>query len=122
MARVLVIEDHPANRDLMVYLLTAFGHLALAATDGQRGLEAARREAPDLIVCDLQLPDIDGFQVIQQVRADPVLRATPVVAVTAYAMLGDREGALAAGFDGYITKPIEPEIFVGQLEQFLRSP
>jgi two-component system cell cycle response regulator len=121
MARVLVIEDHPANRDLMVYLLTAFGHSALAAANGLHGLEAARRQAPDLIVCDLQLPDIDGYQVIQQVRADPVLRATPVVAVTAYAMLGDREGALAAGFDGYITKPIEPEIFVGQLERFLRS-
>jgi two-component system cell cycle response regulator len=119
MARVLVIEDNPANLELMVYLLQAFGHTPLTSRDGRSGLEAARREAPDLILCDIQLPDIDGYEIARQIQADPRLSGRPLVAVTALAMVGDRSKALAAGFDGYITKPLVPETFVAQMEAFL---
>jgi two-component system cell cycle response regulator len=119
-ARVLIIEDNPANLELMTYLLSTFGHTVLAAADGQRGLEAARRERPDLIICDVQLPDMDGYEVARWLKTNPELRATPLVAVTALAMVGDRERVLAAGFDGYFAKPINPETFVRQMEVFLQ--
>jgi two-component system, cell cycle response regulator len=118
-ARVLVIEDNVTNLDLMSYLLRAFGHQALRATAGAAGVEAAARERPDLIVCDLQMPGADGFEVLRRLHADPATSSIPVVAVTAYAMVGDRERILAAGFDGYIAKPIEPQSFVPQLETYL---
>jgi CheY-like chemotaxis protein len=118
-ARVLIIEDNPANLELMTYLLGAFGHTVVAAEDGRQGLEAARREQPDLIVCDVQLPALDGFEVARCLKSDPRLRTTPLVAVTALAMVGDRDRVLAAGFDGYLAKPINPETFVGQMEVFL---
>jgi CheY-like chemotaxis protein len=119
MTRILIIEDNPANLELMVYLLKAFAHTPLEARDGRAGLDLARREKPDLILCDLQLPDIDGYEVARQIKRDPDLRAIPIVAVTAYAMVGDRDRVMAAGFDGYLTKPIAPETFVGQVEGFL---
>jgi two-component system cell cycle response regulator len=121
MARILIIEDNPANLELMVYLLNAFAHTPLEAHDGQAGLEVARREKPDLILCDLQLPDIEGYEVARQIRHDPDLRNVPLVAVTAYAMVGDRDKVLAAGFNGYITKPIAPETFVSQVEAFIQT-
>jgi len=119
-ARILIIEDNPANLELMTYLLSTFGHTVLAAANGQQGLEAARREHPDLIICDVQLPDIDGFEVARWLKSNPDLRTTPLVAVTALAMVGDRDRVLAAGFDGYLAKPIDPETFVRQMEVFLR--
>jgi two-component system, cell cycle response regulator len=119
-ARILVVEDNEENLDLMTYLLKAFGHTVLTARDGGEGLEAARRELPDLILCDLQMPKVDGFEVIRKLRLDPRLAKHAVVAITAYAMRGDRDRVLAAGFDGYIAKPIVPEEFVGQVERFLR--
>ncbi|MBC7858033.1 MAG: response regulator [Burkholderiaceae bacterium] len=103
--------------ELMVYLLCAFGHVPLAARHRQ-----ALGERPDLILCDLHLPGLDGRGVLAELKGEPALRAIPVLAVTAQAMPGDREQLLAAGFDGYIGKPIEPETFVGQIEQFLRAP
>ena len=121
MAKILVIEDNPTNLQLMVYLLQAFGHTPLEALDGETGLELIRREAPELILCDIHLPSMDGFGVAQQLKRDPALRAIPLVAVTALAMVGDRDRILSAGFDGYITKPIAPETFVGQVEAFLPS-
>lgn len=119
MARIAVIEDNPANRELMAYLLKAFGHAPLEASDGVAGLELVRQEVPDIILCDLQLPGIDGYEIARQLKSDPALSSIPLVAVTAYAMVGDRDAVLAAGFDGYITKPITPELFVGQVEAFL---
>lgn len=119
MARILVIEDNPANLELMTYLIGAFGHAALAAVDGEAGLEVALREQPDLIVCDIQLPNLDGYQVLQRLKTYPALRNVPVVAVTALAMVGDRDKVLAAGFHGYISKPIDPETFISQLQAFL---
>lgn len=120
-ARILIIEDNPANMELMVYLLQAFGHVVLSAFNGEEGLEMARRALPDLILCDVHLPKMDGYGVLQQLKADAALRRIPVIAATALAMVGDRQKLLAAGFDGYLGKPIEPEAFIGQVEQFLSS-
>jgi two-component system cell cycle response regulator len=119
-ARILVVEDNPDNLNLMTYLLKAFGHTVLTARNGKEGLESARRELPDLILCDLHMPKMDGFELIRDLRLDPRLANRPVIAVTAYAMRGDDANVLAAGFDGYISKPIVPEEFVGQVERFLR--
>jgi two-component system cell cycle response regulator len=119
MARMLVIEDNPANLELMAYLLTAFGHTPLLAFDGEQGLAAARREIPDLIVCDMQLPRLDGYAIVRQLKDWPETRAIPVIAVTALAMVGDRDRIIAHGFDGYISKPIIPQTFVAQVENFL---
>lgn len=119
MARILIIEDNPANVELMAFLLTAYGHSAVSAPDGPRGIAAARTGPPDLVACDVNLPGMDGFSVLAALKADPALAGVPVLAVTALAMAGDREKVLAAGFDGYISKPIEPESFVAELEAFL---
>ena len=118
-ARVLIIEDKPTNLELMTYLLGAFGHTVLTAEDGNRGLEIADCEYPDLIICDVQLPDIDGFEVARRLKNHPRLRPVPLVAVTALAMVGDCDRVLAAGFDGYFAKPIDPETFVQQIDIFL---
>lgn len=120
-ARILIVEDNSANMELMAYLLKAFGYFSLQAFDGLQGIEIAQRELPDLVVCDVHLPKRDGYAVIAALKGDPRLAGTPVLAVTALAMVGDREKLLAAGFDGYIGKPIEPESFVDQVEQFLRA-
>jgi two-component system cell cycle response regulator len=119
MARILLIEDNAANMELMSYLLRAFGHAVLEATDGRVGIRLAADARPDLVICDLQLPIADGYEVARTLKADPALRSTPLVAVTAYAMVDDRQKAPAAGFDGYVSKPIEPEKFVSQLEPYL---
>lgn len=120
MANILVIEDNPTNLDLMTYLLEAFGHNSLVANNGREGLEAARRESPDLIICDVQMPDVDGYEVARQLKSHPALRTIPLIAVTAYAMVGDRDKLLALGFNGYIAKPITPETFVSEIEQYLQ--
>jgi len=118
-ARILIIEDNPTNMELMVYLLRAFGYTPLTAADGEEGVAAAQRERPDLIICDVHLPKLDGYGVVAALKADPATRHIPALAVTALAMVGDRERLLGAGFDGYIGKPIEPDSFVTQLESFL---
>jgi two-component system, cell cycle response regulator DivK len=120
-ARILVIEDNSANLELMTYLLKASGHFTISARDGEAGLETALRESPDLVICDIELPKLDGYEVARQLKQHPTLSETPLVAVTAYAMVDDREKVLSAGFDGYISKPIEPELFVSQVEAFLSS-
>ncbi len=119
-ARILIIEDNPANSELMVYLLGASGYTTLAARDGEEGLKVACRELPDLIICDVQMPKMNGYEVAQQAKSNAALRDIQLVAVTASAMVGDREKALAAGFDGYLAKPIDPETFVQQVETFLK--
>lgn len=117
-ARILIIEDNPTNMELMVYLLRAFGYTPLTASDGEEGVAAAQREQPDLIICDVHLPKLDGYGVVAALKADPATQRIPALAVTALAMVGDRERLLAAGFDGYIGKPIEPDSFVTQIESF----
>jgi CheY-like chemotaxis protein len=121
-ARILVVEDNPTNLDLLVYLLESFGHSVVTAQDGAAGVAAARRERPDLILCDLHMPVLDGFGVAAALKGDDELRSIPLVAITASAMAGDRGLALAAGFDGYLSKPIDPETLDGQIEAFLLPP
>jgi len=121
MARIVVIEDNGPNLELMTYLLEAHGHGVAGARDGEDGLAQVRREPPDAIVCDIHLPRMDGYEIARQLKSDSGLRKVPLIAVTALAMVGDREKVLAAGFDGYIAKPIEPEAFVSQVEALLAT-
>jgi CheY-like chemotaxis protein len=118
-ARILLIEDNPDNLDLMSYLLTAYGHAVTTAEDGESGIAAARASPPDLVACDIHLPGVDGYGVAKALKSDPSLATVPVIAVTALAMVGDRERILGAGFDGYITKPIDPQRVVTELDAFL---
>ncbi len=119
-ARILIIEDNPANLALMSYLLKSFGHTLLVATDGKSGLASAVSHRPDLILCDIHMPVIDGYAVARQLKGDEKLKAVPLIAVTAFAMVGDREKLLRAGFDGYLSKPIEAETFTARVEMFLQ--
>lgn len=119
MARILVIEDNPDNLDLMSYLLTAYGHTVTFAEDGRSGIDAARAQRPDLVACDIHIPGIDGYGVAEALKSDPAMTGIPVIAVTALAMVGDREKILAAGFNGYLTKPIDPQSLVDQIDAFL---
>lgn len=118
-ARILVIEDNAANLELVRYLLSYSGYVVLEARDGAQGVEMALREQPDLIVCDLQMPLLDGYQVLDELRQSPGGATAVIVAVTAFSMPNDRQKVIAAGFDGYLSKPIEPENFVAQIEAFL---
>jgi CheY-like chemotaxis protein len=119
MARIVIIEDNSPNLELMSYLLLAHKHSVTGARDGEEGLAEVRREPPDVVVCDIHLPRMDGYEVARQLKGDAGLSKLPLIAVTALAMVGDREKILAAGFDGYVAKPIEPEAFVSQVEAFL---
>jgi two-component system cell cycle response regulator len=118
-AKILIIEDNAANLELMRYLLHAFGYEPWVAHDGAEGIARASEEIPDLVLCDVQMPGVDGYEVLRRMRADARLGGLTVIAVTALAMVGDRDRALAAGFDGYIAKPIDPATFVQQIESFL---
>ena len=120
-ARVLLVEDNPANLALMQYLLQAAGYSTLTATDGRQGIAVAQHESPDVILMDLQMPILNGYDAARQVKEIPALRGVPIIAVTAYAMVGDRDKILARGFDGYIAKPITPERFVSEVETFIAS-
>src|SRR5258707_6249377 len=117
--RILIIEDNVTNMELMVYLLTAFGYEIETSRDGKQGLEKALRWSPDLIICDLEMPEMNGYEVALRLRATMGAKNIPLIAVTAYAMVGDRDKVLAAGFDGYLPKPIYPDAFVTQIESFL---
>ncbi len=118
-ARILVVEDSPNSLELMSYLLSAHGHDVVQAETGGQALRVAREEPVDLILLDLQLPDQDGYQVLRTLRGWPHLATVKIVAVTAVAMVGDRERTLAAGFDHYMPKPINPRTFVAELETWL---
>ena len=120
-ARVLLVEDNPANLALMKYLLQASGYTTLTATNGREGVVVAQRESPDVILMDLQMPNMNGYEAARQVKEVPALRGVPIIAVTAAAMVGDRDKILARGFDGYIAKPITPERFVSEVEGFIAS-
>ncbi|MBI4989967.1 MAG: response regulator [Rhodocyclales bacterium] len=104
--KILVVEDNPINMQLMQAILSRCGHVVLQAEDAQAGLDLARRERPALIFMDIQLPGMDGLAATRLLKDDPDTRAIPVVAVTAFAMKGDRERILAAGCDDYLSKPV----------------
>jgi two-component system, cell cycle response regulator DivK len=114
-SRVLVIEDNAQNLYLVTFLLEKHGFEVISASDGRGGIEAATRIRPDLILLDIQLPVIDGYAVARAIRANPELAAIPIVAVTSYAMVGDRDRCLEAGCTDYIEKPIDAEKFVQQI-------
>jgi CheY-like chemotaxis protein len=120
-ARILVIEDNQINLELITYLLRAFNYTVLTATDGDEGIKLLEQEKVDLIICDVHLPKVDGYQVARRLKRHPKLRKIPIVAVTALAMVGDREKVLAAGFDHYISKPITPDTFVKQIEGLIQK-
>jgi two-component system cell cycle response regulator DivK len=119
---VLLIEDNEQNRYLATFLLEQNGDTVIAAHDGQHAITVAGAMGPDLILLDIQLPGMDGYQVAQALRKMDTLDGTPIVAVTSYAMLGDREKALAAGCDGYIEKPIDPDTFLEEIASVERLP
>ncbi len=120
-ARILIVEDDPASLELARYLLGAAGHETVCATDGGSGVELALDTGPDLVVCDLQMPVLTGFELVRRLRQEPRWRRVPMVAVSAFSMPNDREQALAAGFDAYVSKPITPETFVAEIEALLPS-
>lgn len=121
-ATVLVIEDDDASRQLVTYLLEAAGHRVLAAENGAVGVRIALAESPDIILCDLQMPVMNGYEVARSLRTSMIWRVVPLVAVTAFSMPGDREKALDVGFNEHLSKPITPETFVQQVEAFLGPP
>ena len=119
--RILVVEDNALNLELVRDILAAEGYEVLEAADGPTGVAVALAEHPELILMDLQLPGLDGFQATQQIRADPNLKDVPIVAVTAHAMKGDDERARAAGCDGFIAKPIQVREFERQFDPELAA-
>jgi len=118
---ILLIEDNEQNRYLATFLLEKAGYAVIPASDGKIGIELAARVEPRLILLDIQLPTMDGYAVAQVLRSNPALKEIPIVAVTSYAMVGDREKALAAGCTGYMEKPINPENFVVEIESYLKG-
>ena len=119
MKTILVAEDDPASRELMREILEAEGYRVLEACDGGEALQKMGETEPDLVLLDIQMPGIDGFAVLRQLRQNPSYATLPVVALTAYAMQGDREKFLAAGFDAYLTKPVDATALRAQIQQLL---
>lgn len=117
--KILLIEDNEQNRYLATFLLEQRGYEVIHAADGPTGLALAESGKPALVVLDIQLPGMDGHAVARALRANPPTASLPIVAVTSYAMTGDRELVMAAGCNGYLEKPIDPQHFVSQLEHFL---
>ena len=107
MATILLVEDNEANRDMLSRRLERRGYAVTIATDGRDGIEAARRGLPDLVIMDMNLPEIDGWQATRYLKSEPVTRHIPIIALTAHAMSSDRQRALEAGCDDYDTKPVE---------------
>jgi CheY-like chemotaxis protein len=116
---ILVVEDNKASSDLMAYLLRSAGHTVMTCSDGADAIAIAGHDHPQVIVMDLQLERMSGLEAAAVLAADPELRAIPRIAVTAYAMVGDRDRVLKAGFQGYIAKPIEPTTFAAQIKAFI---
>ena len=119
---ILVIEDNEQNLYLVTFLLEQGGFKVVAARSGFEGIVLAGQIQPDLILLDIQLPQIDGYAVARELRQNPALKNVPVVAVTSYAMVGDRERTLEAGCSGYIEKPINPDTFRNEIAKYLETP
>lgn len=119
MTTALVIEDHPDNMTLICDILVLNGYATLQATTGMQGYELAQEKQPDFIILDIQLPDINGYQVLENIRSNDQTRNIPVVAMTSYAMAGEKNRLLNAGCDGYVEKPIDPGRVMQQILQVL---
>ena len=119
--RILYVEDNEQNLYLITFILRSKHYEVIQARSGIEGIYLASVHKPDLILLDIQLPEMDGYEIARRLRSNGDLDAIPIVAVTSYAMVGDREKALEAGCDGYIEKPINPETFLDQVEVFLKG-
>ena len=117
--RILVVEDQEDNRRIIRDLLTSAGFELIEATDGEAGVRLAGTERPDLILMDIQLPVLDGYEATRRIKADPELRAIPIVVVTSYALSGDDAKAKAAGCDAYVAKPFSPRQLLATIQKFL---
>jgi CheY-like chemotaxis protein len=118
--RILLVEDNALNRRVAEFILKSQGYIVIEAKNGQEALELSRIQLPDLILMDLQLPGLDGFATTRAIKNDPRTQSIPVVALTAYAMSGDEDKALAAGCKGYITKPVDPDQLPGLVAEYLK--
>jgi CheY-like chemotaxis protein len=119
MAKILIVEDNEMNRDMLSRRLARQGYTVVIAVDGEQGLAAAQAEIPDVILMDMSLPVMDGWEATRQLKGDAATRAIPVIGLTAHAMTGDRDKALAAGCDDYDTKPIELPRLIGKIDALL---
>jgi two-component system, cell cycle response regulator DivK len=117
--RILIVEDTEDNRQILRDLLTAAGYELLEATDGEEGILMAAQHRPDLILMDIQLPRIDGYEATRRIKSDSALKHIPIVAVTSYALSGDEEKTQAAGCDGYIAKPFSPRQLLGKVRELI---
>src|SRR5262252_1857295 len=117
--RILVIEDNEDNRQIIRDLLTSLGYELIEATDGMEGVAMAQSHRPDLILMDIQLPEMDGYEATRQIRAVPELAQVPIIAVTSYALSGDEAKTREAGCDGYIAKPFSPRQLLAKVREFL---
>ena len=120
--RILVIEDQEDNRQILQDLLTSADFEVIEAADGEAGLAAAAKCRPDLILMDIQLPVLDGYEATRQIKADPALRAIPIIVITSYALSGDDEKARAAGCDAYFSKPFSPRQLLAKVREYLSPP
>lgn len=121
MARALIVEDNDNNMELISFILEANGEDTLKAINGVEGVYRALHEKPDYIILDIQLPDIDGLEVLNRIRASEEGKNIPVIAMTSYAMSGDKEKMIKAGCNGYIEKPIDPERVINQIQEVLKT-
>jgi two-component system, cell cycle response regulator DivK len=119
MKKVLIAEDNVVNRELLRELLESRGYSVCEACDGQEALEAVQETRPDILLLDIGMPVLDGYAVIQKIRADPSLAELPVLAITAYAMHGDQEKIMKSGFDGYLSKPVNASSLMAEIDRLL---
>ena len=120
MKRILVVEDNETNMYLISFILKENNYEVIEAGNGEQGIEIAIKEKPDLVIMDIQLPGIDGLETTRRIRESEADSEIPIVALTSYAMVGDKEKALAAGCNGYIEKPINTETFMGEIEKYFK--
>ncbi|HHC24905.1 MAG TPA: response regulator [Desulfobacterales bacterium] len=121
MAKILLVEDNEMNRDMLSRRLKRKGYEVVMALDGKEGVDMARSEAPDLVLMDMSLPVLDGWEATQQIKADPEMRNLPVIALTAHAMAGDKDKSLEAGCDDYDTKPIDLKRLLEKIQALLKK-
>jgi two-component system cell cycle response regulator DivK len=117
--RILVVDDQPDNRQIIRDLLDATDYELTEAENGEQALAAVAKQRPDLILMDIQLPIMDGYEATRRIKADPALRSIPIIAVTSYALSGEEQKARAAGCDGYVTKPYSPRLLLTRIREFL---
>jgi CheY-like chemotaxis protein len=121
MAKILIVEDNPMNRDMLSRRLIRSGHLVVMAADGRQGITSAQTESPDLILMDMSLPEIDGWEATRRLKSDKSTRRIPVIALTAHAMSSDRQKCMEAGCDDYDTKPVDYQRLTAKIQAVLQS-